>query len=105
MLVPGLTDAPHNIAGLADFVATLTNVERVEVLPFHQMGEYKWDQLGYDYKALLALKTRNAIIFSPHPRAKRATAEAARIVLKAAIAAGAPEQLIGWIDEPTVALS
>jgi pyruvate formate lyase activating enzyme len=49
VLVPGLTDAPHNIAGLADFVATLTNVERVEVLPFHKMGEYKWDQLGYDY--------------------------------------------------------
>lgn len=57
------------------------------------------------FKALIALKTRNAIIFSPHPRAKRSTAEAAKIVLKAAIAAGAPEQLIGWIDEPTVDLS
>lgn len=57
------------------------------------------------FKALLALKTRNAIIFSPHPRAKRSTAEAAKVVLEAAIAAGAPENLIGWIDEPTVELS
>jgi len=50
VLVPGLTDAPHNIEGLADFVATLKNVEKVEVLPFHKMGEYKWEQLGYDYQ-------------------------------------------------------
>lgn len=50
VLVPGLTDALHNIVGLADFVATLKNVERVEVLPFHKMGEYKWEQLGYDYQ-------------------------------------------------------
>ncbi|EKQ66873.1 alcohol dehydrogenase, class IV [Leptolyngbyaceae cyanobacterium JSC-12] len=57
------------------------------------------------FKALIALKTRNAIIFSPHPRAKRSTAEAAKVVLNAAIAAGAPEHLIGWIDEPTVELS
>jgi len=49
VLVPGLTDAPHNVAGLADFVATLSNVEKVEVLPFHKMGEYKWKQLGCDY--------------------------------------------------------
>jgi pyruvate formate lyase activating enzyme len=49
VLVPGLTDAPHNIEGLADFVATLTNVERVEVLPFHKMGEYKWERLGLPY--------------------------------------------------------
>ena len=49
VLVPGLTDAPHNIEGLADFVATLDNVERVEVLPFHKMGEYKWEQLGLNY--------------------------------------------------------
>jgi pyruvate formate lyase activating enzyme len=49
VLVPGLTDAPHNIAGLAQFVAQLTNVERLEVLPFHQMGAYKWEQLGYPY--------------------------------------------------------
>jgi pyruvate formate lyase activating enzyme len=49
VLVPGLTDAPHNIEGLADFVATLSHVERVEVLPFHKMGEYKWEQLGLNY--------------------------------------------------------
>jgi len=49
VLVPGLTDAPHNVAGLADFVATLRNVVKVEVLPFHKMGEYKWKQLGCDY--------------------------------------------------------
>lgn len=57
------------------------------------------------FKALIALKTRNAIIFSPHPRAKECTIEAARVVLEAAVAAGAPEDIIGWIDEPTVPLS
>jgi acetaldehyde dehydrogenase/alcohol dehydrogenase len=57
------------------------------------------------FKALISLKTRNAIIFSPHPRAKKATNEAANIVLKAAVAAGAPKDLIGWIDEPSVELS
>jgi acetaldehyde dehydrogenase/alcohol dehydrogenase len=57
------------------------------------------------FKSLLALKTRNAIIFSPHPRAKNSTCEAARIVLNAAIEAGAPADIIGWIDEPTVELS
>ena len=57
------------------------------------------------FKALIALKTRNAIIFSPHPRAKECTIAAAKIVLDAAIAAGAPEDIIGWIDEPSVALS
>ncbi|MCU0550889.1 MAG: bifunctional acetaldehyde-CoA/alcohol dehydrogenase [Leptolyngbya sp. Prado105] len=54
------------------------------------------------FKALLALKTRNAIIFSPHPRAKQCTAAAAKIVLDAAVAAGAPADLIGWIEEPTI---
>lgn len=57
------------------------------------------------FKALIALKTRNGIIFSPHPRAKDCTIEAARIVLQAAIDAGAPPDIIGWIDEPTVPLS
>ncbi|MFP4219966.1 MAG: bifunctional acetaldehyde-CoA/alcohol dehydrogenase [Phormidium sp.] len=57
------------------------------------------------FKALITLKTRNAIIFSPHPRAKRCTIEAAKIVRDAAVAAGAPENIIGWIDEPTVPLS
>ena len=57
------------------------------------------------FKALLALKTRNGIIFSPHPRAKQCTIEAARIVRNAAVEAGAPPNIIGWIDEPTVPLS
>jgi acetaldehyde dehydrogenase/alcohol dehydrogenase len=57
------------------------------------------------FKALIALKTRNGIIFSPHPRAKRSTIAAAKIVLEAAVKAGAPEGIIGWIDEPTVELS
>ena len=57
------------------------------------------------FKALLTIKTRNGIIFSPHPRAKNSTIEAAKIVLDAAVAAGAPADLIGWIDEPTVPLS
>ncbi len=54
------------------------------------------------FKSLISLKTRNAIIFSPHPRAKKCTCDAARIVLEAAVAAGAPEDIIAWIDEPTM---
>ncbi|MCG7390873.1 MULTISPECIES: bifunctional acetaldehyde-CoA/alcohol dehydrogenase [Pantoea] len=57
------------------------------------------------FKALISLKTRNGIIFSPHPRAKEATNKAADIVLQAAIAAGAPKDIIGWIDTPSVELS
>ena len=57
------------------------------------------------FKALISLKTRNGIIFSPHPRAKGATIAAAKIVLDAAVKAGAPENIIGWIDEPSVELS
>jgi len=57
------------------------------------------------FKSLLALKTRNGLIFSPHPRAKKSTIEAAKVVLEAAIKAGAPEGIIGWIDEPSVPLS
>ena len=57
------------------------------------------------FKTLLALKTRNGIIISPHPRAKTSTIEAAKIVLEAAVKAGAPEGIIGWIDEPSVELS
>jgi len=57
------------------------------------------------FKALIALKTRNGIVFSPHPRARRSTCEAARIVLDAAVAAGAPKDIIGWISEPTLELS
>lgn len=57
------------------------------------------------FKALLALKTRNGIIFSPHPRAKKSTIEAAKIILEAAVKAGAPKDIVGWIDEPSVELS
>ena len=57
------------------------------------------------FKALIALKTRNAIIFSPHPRAKGCTIEAARIVLNAAVKAGAPADIIGWIDAPSLELT
>lgn len=49
VLVPGLTDPEENVKGLSQFVASLSNVERVEVLPFHKMGEYKWQQLGLAY--------------------------------------------------------
>lgn len=57
------------------------------------------------FKALLALKTRNGLIFSPHPRAKNCTMAAGKLVLEAAVKAGAPEDIIGWIDEPSVPLS
>ncbi|HZJ44854.1 MAG TPA: pyruvate formate-lyase-activating protein [Pyrinomonadaceae bacterium] len=49
VLVPGLTDDPKNIEQIAKFAAKLGNVERVEVLPFHQMGRYKWKELGLNY--------------------------------------------------------
>ncbi len=54
------------------------------------------------FKTLLALKTRNGIVISPHPRAKKSTIEAAKIVLEAAISAGAPRDIIGWIDIPSL---
>ncbi len=57
------------------------------------------------FKTLLALKTRNGIIISPHPRAKGCTIDAARVVLEAAVAAGAPEHIISWIDVPSLELS
>ncbi|MBP3359281.1 MAG: bifunctional acetaldehyde-CoA/alcohol dehydrogenase [Clostridia bacterium] len=57
------------------------------------------------FKTLICLKTRNAIIISPHPRAKKSTIEAARIVLEAAVAAGAPEGIINWIDVPSLELT
>ncbi|MBE9129606.1 pyruvate formate-lyase-activating protein [Coleofasciculus sp. LEGE 07081] len=50
VLVPGLSDNLQTIEGLANFISTLENVEKVEVLPFHKMGEYKWEQLGYNYQ-------------------------------------------------------
>ena len=57
------------------------------------------------FKALLALKTRNGIVFSPHPRATNCTIAAAKIVLEAAVEAGAPKDIIGWIDVPSMELS
>lgn len=57
------------------------------------------------FKSLISLKTRNGIIFSPHPRAKKCTCEALRLVLETAVKFGAPEDIIGWIDEPTIELS
>lgn len=57
------------------------------------------------FKTLICLKTRNAIIISPHPRAKDSTIAAAKIVYDAAVAAGAPENIIGWIDEPSLELT
>lgn len=57
------------------------------------------------FKTLLALKTRNGIIISPHPRAKSSTAEAAKTVLEAAVAAGAPEDIIAWIDKPSLEMT
>ena len=57
------------------------------------------------FKCLLALKTRNGIIISPHPRAKNSTIAAAKVILEAAIKAGAPEDIIGWIDVPSLELS
>ncbi|HAU86835.1 MAG TPA: bifunctional acetaldehyde-CoA/alcohol dehydrogenase [Lachnospiraceae bacterium] len=57
------------------------------------------------FKTLLALKTRNGIIISPHPRAKNSTIAAAKVVLEAAVAAGAPKGIIGWIDVPSIELT
>ena len=57
------------------------------------------------FKALIALKTRNGIIISPHPRAKKSTIASAKVVLEAAVKAGAPEGIIGWIDEPSLELT
>ncbi len=54
------------------------------------------------FKTLICLKTRNGIVISPHPRAKKSTIAAARVVLEAAVAAGAPEGIIGWIDVPSL---
>ena len=54
------------------------------------------------FKTLMALKTRNGIMISPHPRAKKCTIEASRIVLEAAVKAGAPEGIIDWIDVPSL---
>lgn len=57
------------------------------------------------FKTLIALKTRNGIIISPHPRAKKSSIAAAKIILEAAVKAGAPEGIIGWIDSPSLDLT
>lgn len=57
------------------------------------------------FKALIALKTRNGIIISPHPRAKNATVAAAKVMLEAAVAAGAPENIIDWVDVPSLEMT
>ena len=57
------------------------------------------------FKTMICLKTRNGIIISPHPRAKKCTIEAAKIVLDAAVEAGAPKGIIGWIDVPSLDLT
>ena len=57
------------------------------------------------FKTLISLKTRNGIIISPHPRAKKSTIEAAKVVLEAAVKAGAPEGIIGWIDVPSLEMT
>ena len=57
------------------------------------------------FKALICLKTRNAIMISPHPRAKKCTVEAAKIISEAAVAAGAPQGIIFWIDEPSLEMT
>ncbi len=57
------------------------------------------------FKTLIALKTRNGIIISPHPRAKQSTIAAAKVVLEAAVAAGAPEDIIAWIDVPSLEMT
>jgi pyruvate formate lyase activating enzyme len=50
VLVPGLSDDPEDVAAIAAFAAEVGNVQRVDVLPFHQMGRFKWKELGLDYK-------------------------------------------------------
>ena len=57
------------------------------------------------FKCLIALKTRNAIVISPHPRARKSTIAAAKVILDAAVAAGAPENLISWIDVPSLEMT
>ncbi|MCP4355339.1 MAG: pyruvate formate lyase-activating protein [Proteobacteria bacterium] len=64
VLVPELTDSKENLEKLADLVKTLSNVELVEILPFHKMGERKWKEMGYDYELLDACRPTEAEINS-----------------------------------------
>ncbi|MCL6730211.1 pyruvate formate-lyase-activating protein [Sphingomonas hankyongi] len=62
VLVPGLTDIPEEMEAVADFAASLGVVERAEILPFHQMGKYKWERLNLDYKlAATETPTRDGV--------------------------------------------
>jgi pyruvate formate lyase activating enzyme len=62
VLVPGLTDDPDDIAKTAAFAGDLGNVERVDVLPFHQMGKYKWERLGLEYKLANTSPPNNELV-------------------------------------------
>lgn len=64
VLVPGLTDSLDHVKQLAEYCATLTNVKRVEILPFHRLGEYKWQELGYNYQLKEALEPTTSQIQS-----------------------------------------
>jgi pyruvate formate lyase activating enzyme len=48
--VPGITDNMEDIEGLAKFISHMNNIEKIQVLPFHKLGEYKWEELGYNYE-------------------------------------------------------
>ena len=50
VLVPGITDSDEQLNKLAEYVSKMKNVEKIEILPFHKMGEYKWEELGYKYE-------------------------------------------------------
>jgi pyruvate formate lyase activating enzyme len=76
VLVPGCTDDPADMAGIARFAASLGNVERVEVLPFHQMGRFKWEKLGLDYT-----------LHDTHPPSAEACEEACEVFRKVGLTA------------------
>jgi pyruvate formate lyase activating enzyme len=62
VLVPGLTDVPEEMDRVAKFAASLGVVERAEILPFHQMGRYKWERLGLDYKLAATTPPSNELV-------------------------------------------
>lgn len=64
VLVPNLTDNEEDIDALAQFLTTLPNVQRIDILPFHKMGEFKWEQLGYDYALGDTLEPTKDVVLS-----------------------------------------
>jgi pyruvate formate lyase activating enzyme len=62
VLVPGLTDDPVEMARVAEFAASLGVVERAEILPFHQLGRYKWERLGLDYRLAATAPPSNELV-------------------------------------------